>query len=141
MTPHELLYVLNQMYEFDISRRCKTDHVVRAKKVFVQLCWKYGHRLCNYVSVVNLTHGACINNQKTFHLIQPIDLQMYNACIRYFGLPLEEYSNLFALTESNELNNIIHKLRGLSKKELIEFKRLKLDSYFREKEFEEKYRL
>tara|TARA_R110000796_G_scaffold146955_3_gene263701 strand:- start:5628 stop:6065 length:438 start_codon:yes stop_codon:yes gene_type:complete len=141
MKPDELLYVLNQLYGFDISRKCKTDHIVQAKKVFVQLCWKYGHRLCNYVPVINITHAACIHHQKSFHLIRPVDLHHYNTCIEYFNLPLQTYPSLFALRESNELNAILIKLKELNRQELIDFKRLKLDKYFKEKEFEEKYRL
>ena len=128
------------MYDFDISRECRTNHVVRAKKVFIQLCWKYGHRVGNYAPVINVTHANCIFHQKNFHSIFPIDLQMYNACIRYFNLPLEQYGNLFSLNESNEMNNIISQLRNLNKKELIEFKRLKVDTYFKEREFEKEYR-
>ena len=140
MTLGELKYVLDQMYDFDISRRTRKREVVYAKKVFIQLARKYGYNWIDMKKFINLQHDNCIFHYKSFGDIKPMDLEKYNAAIDYFNLPMMKYPSVSAINGSPLFDNISYKISGLGRRDMKYFNEKVLEPFLKKLANEEKIR-
>jgi len=136
MSLEELKFVLNQMYEFDISRKTRKREVVYAKKVFIQLAKRYGWQWKDIVPILGISHDNCIFHFNSFGCIRPMDLHHFNSCIDYFNIPLKKIPSVDSIDGNPRLEKVIDKVNSLSRKDLKYFDENVLNSFLKKLSFE-----
>ena len=141
VSPVDIFVYLNSCYGFDISSKSRKREIVYAKKIFCYLCKQYGYGPSVIGRTLGLQHDNVIYHIDTITSVTPINLHHYNCTIDYFNLPLAHISSVYELLHGPVMASIIDKLKTLSPKDLIEFKRAKVEPFFlllkKEKEIKE----
>ena len=136
MGVEELKYVLDQLYGFDIARKTKTREVVYAKRVFVNLAFKYGHKVKHICKEVNLNHSGMKHHRDNFGSINPIDLNHYNKCVEYFRLPMETIPSINSINGDYRLLEALDDISALNTKDLKYFREKVLKPFLSKLKFE-----
>lgn len=133
----ELKYVLDELYGFDISARSRKREYVYARKVFITLARDYGYNWIDMHHVIDQKHDECIYHYRTFHVVNPMDLQHYNTCIDYFNLPMEKIPSMAWRQNGGLVQNMIDKMKEMSARDLRYFDRNRLDVFLKKVKEEE----
>lgn len=132
MTTKELKAVLDDMYGFDISTESRKECYAYARKVFIKLARDYGFGWVDMKAIIGQKHDLCIYHYSTFHVINPMDLEKYNAAIDYFELPMEKIPSMSWFINSAAVNRMMKKLTKLSSKDIKYFKKYRVDRFLDE---------
>ena len=126
MTLQQLKTQLDLIYGFDISTHLRKRKMVCARKVFINLAHNYGYTWSDITPVIDQKHDTCIYHKSTFSSIRAMDLHIYNNCIDYFNLPLQQYYSVSAIDQNPVVGKIVDELTKMGRKDV---------KYFNEKVF------